>query len=198
MTESEEHIRFEALHSALSYALQKTLSKITLKTFVSCYPQIDRLSLEYVRKQIIKLWQNRAELEFQKIFVERALKEKLNDLDIVIQKAEERKLEYNQRSIDKCPDISTLTPSELIKSHIITEKQNFLTKLENQLDLLQESNNKLSIRLNEFKKDIDDNLDDFTILIEDLKILDDLDEKLEEKEFKDVINWAVEEITRLN
>lgn len=198
MDRTQENIRFEAFHSALSYALQKTLSKITLKTFLSCYPQIDSSSLDYMRKQIIKLWQNKAEVEFQKIFSERNLKEKLDDLDVIIQNAENRKHEYDTNLMEKCPDISIFTPSELVKTHIITEKQKNLEKLQDELESLRNTNKHLLQKLNEYKFEINNNLDDFSTIIDDLKLLDDIDEPKEEIEFNEIIEWAVGEITKLD
>lgn len=194
-------IRFEALHSALSYALQRTLSKLTLKTFISCYPGIDQSSLEYVRKQIIKSWQTRAEIEFQKIFAERDLQSKLDQLDDIIQTAEELK-QHNLQNSDETHilnvDISSLTPSELTKVHIYTEKEKSLDNLGNLLDTIRHSNQQLISRLNTIKHDISNDLDDFGYIVDDLKVLDDIDEEIEDASFKEIVEWAVNEIAKSN
>lgn len=201
-----EHIRFEALHSALSYALQKTLSKLTLKTFVSCYPEIDHHVLDYVRKQILKSWQTRAEAEFQKIFTERGLKGKLDDLDTVIQNAEKRKKKFEHESRmgggdgvqDMRRNISALSPSELSKMYIVTEKQKSLELLHTELQAIKGANEELLARIEGFKREIDSNVSEYGPVTDDLKVLDDIDETSEEAAFKEMVEWAVEELTKFD
>ena len=201
-----EHIRFEALHSALSYALQKTLSKLTLKTFVSCYPEIDHHILDYVRKQILKSWQTRAELEFQKIFKERDLRGKLDDLDTVIHNAERRKEKFEHESEvggggdmqDMSRNISSLTPSELSKMYIVTEKQKSLELLVTELQTIQGANEKLLARIEDFKRDIDSNISEYGPVTDGLRVLDDIDEASEEAAFKEMVEWAVDELAKLD
>lgn len=196
---THSHIRFEALHSALSYALQKTLSKLTLKTFVSCYPAIDRSSLEYVRQQIIKSWQTRAELEFQKIFAERNLKEKLDNLDDVISNGKRRKeLFINETKHDDYNpnvNIGSLSPSELAKTYIITEKEKSLEILKSELANIKHTNEELLSKMQELRNEINNDIDDFKYIIDDLKTLDDIDDDAEENSFKDIIKWAIGEIS---
>lgn len=193
------HIRFDTLHSALSYALQKTLSKLTLKTFVSCYPAIDRSSLEYVRQQIIKSWQTRAELEFQKIFAERNLKEKLDSLDDVISSGEQRKNlfinEVKHNDYNPKINIRSLSPSELAKTYIITEKEKSLEILKSELENIKNTNEELLLKMQELRNEINNDIDDYKSIVDDLKTLDDLDNEGEENSFKDIIKWAIGEIT---
>lgn len=200
----EKHIRFDALHSALSYALQKTLSKLTLKAFVSCYPEIDHTTLDYVRKQIIKSWQTRAELEFQKIFAEKELKEKLDLLDDVIENAERRK----ESTLNEVPNgeneenkhihvnIVSFTPSELSKTYIVKEKEKSLKALQNELSTIQRANEDLISRMNHFTTEINKNINDITTTSEELRVLDEIDETTEENSFKEMVEWAVNEITK--
>ena len=190
MAETNRHIRFEALHSALSYALQKTLSKITLKAFVSCYPQIDVSSLEYVRKQVVSSWQSKAESEFQKIFMERQLQLHLNELDKVIEKAEQRKCNGEKVQID----VSDLSPTELVKAHMITMKREVVKNPDEQLSALRESNEKLQKRLNEYKLDKTLDMHEYPKLLDDLKIIDELDEQEEDSKLKSIVEWAVDEM----
>ncbi|KAG0684670.1 hypothetical protein C6P40_001666 [Pichia californica] len=199
-----QHIRFEALHSALSYALQKTLSKLTLKIFVTCYPNIDSSSLEYVRQQIIKSWQSRAELEFQKIFAEKKLKEKLDELDDIIHDGERRKKEFlikedkdeNRNGISV--NITSLTPSELSKMYIVTEKEKSLKILESELSTIQNANEELLSKMKEITQEITNNVSEYEGIMEQFKVLDDIDEDAEEKSFKRMVEWAVDEITKSN
>lgn len=201
-----EYVRFDALHSALSYALQKTLSKLSLKVLISCYPEIDKTSLEYVRKQIIKSWKTKAESEFQKIFNEKDLENKLNLLDEVIKNAETSKtsLEYDNNSnsddskiIGKV-DLSALNPSELTKIFIISEKQKTEDDLKDQLKEITESNKKLLEKLSQLRQDIKTDFEEFEPVINELEILDNLVEEEEDKSFRDMVDWAVNEISKSN
>lgn len=196
MTETEPNVRFEALHSALSYALQKTLSKISLRTFVSCYPQMDRMTLDYVRKQIVSLWQSRAEEEFQKIFTERGLKDKLNELDEVIRDAEALRARWTHDATLKerqCLDVTVLTPEELVRARTVTDKKKILENLQEMLTPLQESNRELQARLAELTQNINEDLAEVSTLVEELEFLDDDDRRQDEEAFRDLVEWAVAE-----
>ena len=197
MSVEKDHVRFEALHSALSYALQKTLSKLTLKTFVSCYPQIDHVSLDYVRKQIVKSWKNRAELEFQKIFIERDLKNKLDELDDIVDQGERQK-EIDIKNGGKVSriDVSKLTSTELSKAFLITSKKEELKTLEEELIELRNSNNKLMEQINSIKKEVNEDLSDFNSFTDDLAVLDELDENKDDELFREIVKWAIDEIVQ--
>lgn len=199
--QDNEHVRFEALHSALSYALQRTLAKLTLKTFVSCYPEIDKHVLDYVRRQIVKSWQSRAELEFQKIFAEKDLRGKLDDLDTVIGNAQRRKEQDKRKdgnSTGSPHNITSLTPSELSKMYMVTEKERSLEQLRSELGTIQAANEELLARIDGFKKEINSNVSEYGPVTDELKVLDEVDESAEEAAFKEMVEWAVDELAKFD
>ncbi|TID29847.1 hypothetical protein CANINC_001596 [Pichia inconspicua] len=190
MTEIEKPIRFEAFHSALSYALQKTLSKLTLKLFVSCFPTTDHASLDYVRKEIIKLWQSKAESEFQKIFKERNLKQKLDELDSIVNKAEQRKRDPDSEAIN----VTTLSPHELVAARSMVERKLLLQQLQAQLETLKNTNDKAQKEVDSSKQSLLNNLKDCQIFIDNLNITDVIDEMEEEKKQIEAVECAVQEL----
>lgn len=190
MSEIEKPVRFEAFHSALSYALQKTLSKLTLKLFVSCFPTTDHASLDYVRKEIIKLWQSKAESEFQKIFEERNLKQKLDELDSIVNRAEQRKRDPNSEAVN----VTTLSPHELIAARSMSERKSLLQKLEAQLESLKNSNDKLQKEVDSNKQSLLDDLNDCQNFIDTLCITDGIDEEEEERKQIEAVELAVQEL----
>ena len=192
--EEGKNLRFEALHTALSYALQKTLSKLTLDVFVSCFPNIDPTSLDYVRKQIIKSWQSRAELEFQKIFLERELKQKLDKLDEVVLESEKRFAEDDERS--QHIDFISLIPSERVQLDAIPEKERVRSYLAKQLEEVKSANAKLREEIKGYKEEIDNDLVKYYAVQKDLETLDKMDEEAEDQQFRQVMKWAVSEIAK--
>lgn len=174
MEELEKPVRYETLHSAVSYALQRTLDKVTLEAFQSSYPQIDAKTLDFVRLQIIKLWSTKAEHEFKKIFHERELEEKLNDLDRIVQEARTR-FDKSQFGID----VTKLNSEELVKCTAVPILKSTNDQLREQLELLKESNDSLDTRLvkmeDNFNKDFKaiKDLNNYLINLDSIVLNDD-------------------------
>lgn len=190
MSEVKKPIRFEAFHSALSFALQKTLSKLTLKSFISCFPTTDHASIDYVRKEIIKLWQSKAESEFQKIFEERNLKQKLDELDLIVERAELRQHVPDSESVN----VITLSPHELIKAHSMKEKKNLLHRLESELEDLKKSNDEIQKLVDEEKQSLLNDLAACQVFINDLQLIDEIYEEADQKNQKVMVEIAVQEL----
>lgn len=117
MSSEIDRIRYERLKLVCKKALEQSIKKsLSIDQIKSCYPTIastedGQKSLEIARSQIIKFWHNNSTKEFDLIFKERNIETKLNELDEIIQKAQERKLEGKEAPIQ----VDRLSPSELIE-----------------------------------------------------------------------------------
>lgn len=90
-----EHVRFPRLEQVASKALDETIKAVTLESVVQCYPQVARTAagraqLEQAREQVLGFWRRRLEEEFAKIYEERGLRVRLDELDDVVYEARER------------------------------------------------------------------------------------------------------------
>lgn len=151
---------------------------------------MDHASLDYVRKEIVKLWQTKAESEFQKIFEERDLKVKLDELDVIVEKAQSRKLDPNSESVN----VTTLSPHELMKARSMPEKKDLLKQFETQLEELQSDNSVLQATVDSSKQEIYDIMEKLQNFIKDIHNVDDVDEDSEEHKHKLMVFKAVQEL----
>lgn len=189
MDKSQNHVRYETLHSAVSYALQKTLDKITLDVFKSAYPSIDEKTLEFVRAQIIKLWSVKAEHEFKKIFHERELQSKLDSLDRIVIEAQGR---FNKSQFGI--DVSKLNSEELVKCTSVPILKSTNEELKSQLELLKSSNDKLDKRMGEMEINFKN---DFNAIKDINNYLINLDSiVLNDEEFNQFVKKCIGEISK--
>mmetsp|Transcript_469 Transcript_469/g.447 ORF Transcript_469/g.447 Transcript_469/m.447 type:complete len:196 (-) Transcript_469:1302-1889(-) len=140
MSSEIDKIRYERLKLVCKKALEQSIKKsLSMDQIRTCYPTIastddGQKSLEIARSQIIKFWHNNSTKEFDLIFKERNIETKLNELDEIIQKAEERKLQGKEAPVQ----VDRLSPSELIEASLAgTKKESIesLTMIYNQLCL---------------------------------------------------------------
>lgn len=134
--------RYETLHAAAAYALQKTLDKITPEAFASSFPGLDPVKLEFVRSQMVKVWATKAEREFKKVFHERELEKKLGDLDRILNEAQER---YDRGG--KLPDVFSMGTEEVVSRTTIPIIEATNNTLQTQLDRLRASNAELEAKM---------------------------------------------------
>lgn len=82
--------------------------------------------------------------------------------------------------------------------YIVTEKQKSLELLHTELQAIKGANEELLARIEGFKREIDSNVSEYGPVTDDLKVLDDIDETSEEAAFKEMVEWAVEELTKFD
>ncbi|GMM31961.1 hypothetical protein DAMA08_047060 [Martiniozyma asiatica (nom. inval.)] len=184
----DNHVRYPALHTALSYALQKTLKMLKLGTFKLAYPNIDKRVLSDVRSKVIKAWSGRAELEFKRVFADKNLESKLNELDDLIFEAQDwcRKDASGEEGVD----VTQFTVRELTMLRTLPAKKEAIDELEKQLEAILEANTLLEEELDQLKKGIFKDSHAVESVIGDLDMLDD--ENL--SELKELISWSLQEI----
>lgn len=119
---------------ALEQVIKKSLSLELLK---SCYPNLaltltGMKSLQTARQQIIKFWHTNSLNEFDLIFAERNVEEKLNELDEIIQLAQYRKSHKTEKPVQ----LDKLTSDDIMESTLLSysnESIENLTMIYNQL-----------------------------------------------------------------
>ncbi|KAK6463130.1 Nnf1-domain-containing protein [Scheffersomyces coipomensis] len=115
-------IRFERLElvtrKALEHSIKKSLSLDQIKT---CYPTIASTdegvkALEIARSQMINFWRTSSLKEFDLIFKEKDIENKLNELDEIISIAQQRKRD----GVEAPTKIENYTPKEIIESTLLS------------------------------------------------------------------------------
>lgn len=126
-----QKIRYERLRLVCQKALEQSIKKsLSMEQIRKCYPTISlsregERSLEIARSQIVKFWHNNSMKEFDLIFKERDIETKLNELDEIVQKAQERKAKGDEAPIEA----DKLSPTELIEGTIYHDKKKTLDTL---------------------------------------------------------------------
>lgn len=133
-------------------------------------------------------------MEFQKIFLERELKQKLDKLDEVVLESEKRFAVDDERS--QHIDFISLIPSERVQLDAIPEKERVRSYLAKQLEEVKSANAKLREEIKGYKEEIDNDLVKYYAVQKDLETLDKMDEEAEDEQFRQVMKWAVSEIAK--
>ncbi|KAG5357745.1 hypothetical protein CJU89_4213 [Yarrowia sp. B02] len=143
--------RYRRLVTSSSTALAHAVKSLTYKRVAACYPSIAKTqagqdALREALKQICKAWQESVQTEFDAIFDERHLPEKLAQLDQLVKEA---KLRMNSNT-DLPIHVDKLTPDQIIKSHLRETKLARIKKLKQLAATVKKEND-------EYKKQIKDN-----------------------------------------
>ncbi|CAM9014805.1 unnamed protein product [Wickerhamomyces anomalus] len=138
----DNHIRFERLNQVCKRALEESMKALSDDNLKMCYPILagskeGKDTISAVKDQLKESWSQNSQKEFDAIFKERDIEEKLNQLDDLIIQAQER-----QKSGDK---------KQLI--HLIPVKEAKLKNLEKQLGDLKSSNENILKELNNLSKE---------------------------------------------
>lgn len=181
---------YETLHSAVSYALQHTLSKLTIEVFVSAYPHLSPETLEVLREQILTIWSRKAEHEFKKIFHERGLRVKLEDLDRLIEEARER---YNRKEFR--PLITNFSNEQIVKTATLPILTKNNEDLRVQLKNLKESNDQLENQFAEMKSQFNDDFSFINDINTHLTPLDSI-QLLTQEQYESFIKSCLEELAK--
>ncbi|CAG99295.1 MIND complex subunit NNF1 [Kluyveromyces lactis] len=155
--EGTEHIRFQRLVQVCNKALEESIRKLqSWEKIHECFPNYGQTregieNLTVCQQQVIKLWSNLSRVEFDAIFHERSIEEKLNQLDDLINKARSIDTSSSSKKLRKIDD---LRPLELIEGNLQGAKESTLERINNKLQIIKESNEALETNL----KDLNDNI----------------------------------------
>jgi kinetochore protein NNF1 len=190
--ETIEKVRFDRLNLVCKKALEQLIKKgISMEKLRQCYPTISSTvngnkSLTIARSQIVKYWHKTSLAEFDMIFSEKNIQEKLDELDEIIQLAQKRKQE---RSIEPVI-LDDLSPDDILVSSLLSQSQ-LLERLQMIYDQLCLDNQVLANELQELVKESNEISTDVNsslrVLAKEVEILNDDAKKFDVESMIDAI-----------
>ncbi|TGZ84245.1 Nnf1-domain-containing protein [Ascodesmis nigricans] len=133
--------RAQALEKVFDTAIRTTINKLKYDNFAQCFPITASgapETLRAVHEQMITAWGNQSRGEFAKIMEERNVIPKLNELDILLEEAQERKASASQGA--EAVAASTLPPIAVVTAHIAPRMREANEKLTWQLAMMGKQN----------------------------------------------------------
>lgn len=166
-----DHVRFQRLVQVCNKALEESIKQLeSWEKIQDCFPEYCQTregseNLSVCQQQVSKLWANLSRVEFDAIFHERNIEEKLNQLDELIDKAKRRNISStgtnNLRRMDE------LMPSELIDGNLQSAKLSTLEKLEERLVSIKNMNSTLESELKDLNDKVFEELDKLQQIYDD-------------------------------
>lgn len=152
--------RYRRLVTSSSTALAHAVKSLTYKRVAACYPSIAKTTsgqdaLREALKQICTAWQGSVQTEFDAIFEERHLTEKLYQLDQLVKQAKLRMASNTDLPIH----VDRLTPDQIIKSHLRETKLARIRKLKKLQETVKQENDKYRERIKEDNERVHNSLD---------------------------------------
>ncbi|RDW24385.1 Nnf1-domain-containing protein [Yarrowia lipolytica] len=152
--------RYRRLVTSSSTALAHAVKSLTYKRVAACYPSIAKTpagqeALREALKQICKAWTDSVQTEFDAIFDERHLPEKLAQLDQLVKDA---RLRMNSNT-DLPIHVDRLTPDQIIKSHLRETKLARIKKLKQLAQTVKKENDEYRQKIKENNDQVHTSLD---------------------------------------
>lgn len=152
--------RYRRLVTSSSTALAHAVKSLTYKRVAACYPSIAKTqagqdALREALKQICKAWQDSVQTEFDAIFEERHLHEKLAQLDQLVKEAKLRMNSNTELPIH----VDRLTPDQIIKSHLRETKLARIKKLKQLAETVKKENDEYRQKIKDNTKQVHASLD---------------------------------------
>ncbi|CAI5755680.1 unnamed protein product [Candida verbasci] len=172
-------VRYERLKLVANKALDQSINEsLTNQNIILCFPNLSTTNLDVllsIVSQLQSFWLNTSLDEFELIYKEKLIQEKLNELDEIIYDAQFRRNDPNEK-----PDfVDELTPLEIIDSNIMSDSTDILNNLRSIHERLQLENKDLTEELkdlvslsNDKKQSIVSNIEQ---LQKDVKLIDSTD-----------------------
>lgn len=169
--EEFKKIRYNRLVQVCNKALGESIKKLQgwdkIQDCFAGYAQTNTgtENLRICQEQVIKLWTNLCKVEFEAIFHERSVEEKLNQLDELIEKS---KSHHSSITTSDGPKVDELTPAQLLEGNIEGAKLKTLEKLDDRLRTISNKNNELENMLKELNNKVFDELDSIQQVFDEL------------------------------
>ncbi|CDK24136.1 unnamed protein product [Kuraishia capsulata CBS 1993] len=193
-----ELLRFDRFKEVVEKALDQCVKTLTLEKLVSCYPmyQADegRSALETAREQIVEYFRSTCMSEFELIYQERDLKNKLDSLDKLINKAKARSVEPGSEPLF----LSGMAPIQILEAKLLKSRLEVKAKQERLLESLEKDVIGLYGELNKKKKELSDtveSINDSMSFLRDLNVeVEELEDSKVDKLFKFVVDRDLEQL----
>lgn len=184
-----ERIRYDRLNQVMKKAVEQTIKKLLMpEQLQKCFPAISSIkggpeALETARKQIQKYFHSTCFKQFEHIFTTRDIERKLDELDEIIQSAQQRRdlgtekpLEVDKLSAEQliearlglCRD-ETVKKLQLICDQLVLDNQQLYEELKGLAEEGESVKTDILLLINEFSSGIDElKRQDFDAKLEDL------------------------------
>ncbi|KAH3659241.1 hypothetical protein OGATHE_006125 [Ogataea polymorpha] len=185
--ETLKYVRFDGLRKAAEFALQETVNKFNVEKLVECYPGVDRETLTDFHQQITEMWTSKALDEFQGIFLEKDLEQKLNELDEIIFESRQRQQRNEPPFL-----IHRLSAGEIVQTKLADAKRRSISTLSDKLELLRQENDAL---LSQVRQMHDESAQNFQAVEQSVLHLEELDrmrDQLSDERFKQLLKYITE------
>ncbi|KAK9449461.1 Nnf1-domain-containing protein [Limtongia smithiae] len=161
-------IRNDRLTDVFNRSLQSSTKALTFDKLAQCYPYVaehGRLGLREAMNQAMRFWETSATREYNAILRERNVRQKLDELDVLIDEARARKRRHAEemaKDDNPSPDdhasdhandtaagaekqvfIETLSPEDIVRAHLTPLNLAEAEKLERRIQESQAANKEL-------------------------------------------------------
>ncbi|SCU78414.1 LAFA_0A06480g1_1 [Lachancea sp. 'fantastica'] len=154
-------IRYTRLNQVCRKALQQSVTKVqSWDKLASCFPTYTATdagarNLSTCQKQVVEFWMELSKREFDEIFRERDIENKLNDLDDLISSAKTVQEGLHEKHLD-LPCIDELTPQQLMDGNIHDSRTKFLEQLDSRVAKVSSLNDHLEQDLLDIKASLEE------------------------------------------
>ncbi|KAK7204898.1 Nnf1-domain-containing protein [Myxozyma melibiosi] len=185
-------LRHQRLIEIFQRSLQASTKALTFEKLAQCYPYVaehGQAGLREALNQAMKFWDSSSTREFYAILEERDVATKLAELEQLITEARDRKQRAEQASsaqddaaaangvsedvemagCEKQVYIESLTPEDIVKSHLIPVNLKEAEALEGRIQEVQSANRKILQKIESQEKEIDDLFGRITKSLDDLQ-----------------------------
>ncbi|CEP63455.1 MIND complex subunit NNF1 LALA0_S08e02872g [Lachancea lanzarotensis] len=177
-------IRYTRLNQVCRKALQQSVTKVqSWDKLASCFPTYTATdtgarNLSTCQQQVVEFWMELSKREFDEIFRERDIENKLNDLDDLISRAKTVQEGLKEQNTD-LPCIDELTPEQLTTGNIHNSRAKLLDQLENRVARVSTLNNNIELDLQNIKAGLEEEYKELGEILDrnlgsDLEMSDDM------------------------
>ena len=166
---TDSRIRYLRLNQVFNKALSQSIAKFqNYDKLSSCFPDyssthLGKIHLMNCEKQVTEFWRELCHREFQEIMKERHVKEKLDDLDDLINQARKRleEKEATEREGDQAEETTTqlsvadLSIEQIIQCNLHAQRKDTLEELEKRIEIIDDSNNMLEKEMHELEVELE-------------------------------------------
>ncbi|KAK9458302.1 Nnf1-domain-containing protein [Dipodascopsis uninucleata] len=191
-------IRNKRLREVFQRSLQESTRALTFEKLAQCYPYVAEHGADGLREamnQAMRFWESSSTREFEAILEERDVTAKLAALDQLIEEARERKKKGKEKQLF----IESLTPEEILQSHLLPINLTEAERLEKRIEETQSMNKKMLKEITEQENEINElfskinrSLSDLSSASKETEVLPEQEEL--QKNIKD-INGFVSHLT---
>lgn len=166
---NDSRIRYLRLNQVFNKALSQSIAKFqNYDKLSSCFPDyssthLGKIHLMNCEKQVTEFWRELCHREFQEIMKERHVKEKLDDLDDLINQARKRLEEKHAMAHEDDPEeesnnqlsVTDLSIEQIIQCNLHVQRKETLDELEKRIEIINDSNNVLEKEMRELEVDLE-------------------------------------------